>query len=300
MYLGVLYHSKAIFLTKRECLQAERERREEIDYKQRHPNELYLKDLIDKRLEQLETQKSKIYHRENKRYFKRALDYWGNVKVGQVTRAMVDSLLMDEAKRLKEEGRKNGGVTINKMLRSLKALFFYGIKVHELDIKNPCMLDFYPVELKLKYIPTDENILAVKAVCDEHQKLLIDFVEETACRIDEAIRFKYEDIKGEQIVLWTRKARNSNLTPRYIPKPLCLGDMKGRGKVFDFAVLPRFLRRYVEKLKQPLWSWHGLRHRRASIWAKSGMPLIEIMLRLGHSNLKTTQGYLHLLGYTYF
>ena len=44
------------------------------------------------------------------------------------------------------------------------------------------------------------------------------------------------------------------------------------------------------------WNWHNLRHRRASIWHnKEKRPLYEVMVLLGHSNIKTTQGYLQLI-----
>jgi hypothetical protein len=61
---------------------------------------------------------------------------------------------------------------------------------------------------------------------------------------------------------------------------------------------PRFLEDKINELKQKKWSWHNLRHRRASIWATNGLTTFEIMSRLGHSNLSTTMIYLQLLGFT--
>ena len=84
--------------------------------------------------------------------------------------------------------------------------------------------------------------------------------------------------------------------PRVIPKPDCLLSFKGKGRVFKtWDKRPRFL----EEKTQNKWNWHGLRHRRASIWASEGMTLIEIMARLCHSNISTTQKYLQLLGFNY-
>ena len=85
-----------------------------------------------------------------------------------------------------------------------------------------------------------------------------------------------------------------------LPKPECINDLEGKGKIFNYSRLPRFLERKISKLGQKTWSWHCLRHRRASIWANNGMNLFEISHRLGHTNLKTTQGYLQLLGFTKF
>jgi len=78
-------------------------------------------------------------------------------------------------------------------------------------------------------------------------------VAETGCCIDEALRFTVEDIQHDknQIILWTRKAKNSNLTPDYIPKPECLEGMSlpRTGRVFTKwkpAGYPKFLKFEVE------------------------------------------------------
>ncbi len=151
----------------------------------------------------------------------------------------------------------------------------------------------------LEYIPPTEDIEAVKNICTDGQRFLIEFVDQTACRIMEAVRFKWSDIDDDLVTLWTRKSRNSNLTPRRIPKPPCLEDGQSQGKVFGYSTLPRYLERKVLKLNQKVWSWHHLRRRRASIRANEGMSLLEISHRLGHTNLKTTRGYLQLLGFTH-
>ena len=251
MYLGVLYHSKAIYHTKKEALQAERKRRDEIDFKARFPNKMFLKDLIEKRLAHIEQTKSKDYYKENKRYFDKALEAFGNIEVDNITKQMMNELVASEGKRLKGNGKSN--FKVNSMIRSLKALFNWGNKVYDLEMKNPCnSVDFYPIDVNLKYIPTDAQILAVKAICTLEQKALIDFVDETGCRILEAVRFKHEDIDGDIITLYTRKSKNSNLTPRRIPKPSCLNGNTGRGKVFvDWVAYPRFLEDRIRHLKQP-------------------------------------------------
>lgn len=185
------------------------------------------------------------------------------------------------------------------MLRALKALFNYGNKVYDLDIRNPCNLDFYPIEISLKYIPTNTDMQAVRDLCNSDEKILFDFVDQTGCRIMEAIRFKYEHIDNNLITLWTRKAKNSNFTPRRIPKPECLNGLKGKARVFkSWSAYPRFLEEKVKQLDCKKWNWHNLRHRRASIWGNQGMTTFELMTRLGHSNLQTTQRYLQLLGFS--
>ena len=297
-YLGTRYCSKAIYLTKQEAKTAERNKLKELDELARHPekaNDISLFDLTQARLEYIEAKQSKDYYKENKRYFKRIIEAWGkDTLVTAITRKMVNEILMSEAKRLAEAKKDN--FKTNSMLRSLKALFGYGIKIYDLDMKNPCIgVDFYPIIIKLKYIPTDKEIEAIKADCTDSQKLLIDFVFETGCRVMEAIRLKPEDIDGDLTTLWTRKSKNSNFTPRRIPTPDCLKGKTFKGKrVFkEWETYPRFLEEKADG-----WAWHNLRHKRASIWANNGMTAFEIMSRLGHSNLNTTMIYLQLLGFT--
>jgi integrase len=299
-YLGQKYFSKVIYLTKQEAKKAERAHIDGIDERMRRPKpETTLFELCEARLDFIEQNKSNFYYVENKRFFKKIIDHCGsNRAVGDITRKEINELLAIEAKRLKVEKKSNH--KINSLIRCLKALFNYGIKSYDLEIKNPVMfVELYPIDIKLKHIPTEAEINAVRAKMSNKQVLLFDFVDQTACRISEAIRLKSDDIKGDLMTLWTRKSKNSNLTPRRIPIPECLAGYNGKGRVFDeWEAYPRFLEEKITELKQVKWSWHNLRHRRASIWATNGLTTFEIMSRLGHSNLSTTMIYLQLLGFT--
>ncbi|WP_408997911.1 tyrosine-type recombinase/integrase [Syntrophus buswellii] len=297
-YLGQKYFSRAIYLTKQEAKRAEREKIEELDELARNPiSGITLIELMEARLDYLEAKKSKMYYRDNKRYFKIALDYWGRDRAADsITKKDVHDLLLAEAKRLKESKRQN--YAVNALLRSLKALFNYGIKIYDLKQNPFLMAELHSIDVKLKRIPSEAEISAVREKMTDSQKFLFDFVDQTACRVSESLRFRAEDIDGELITLWTRKAKNSNLTPRRIPKPECLTRYRGRGKVFEWTDHPGFLEKYIKEAGQKPWNWHCLRHRRASIWANDGMTIIEIMNRLGHSNLSTCQRYLRLLGFT--
>jgi len=293
-YLGKKYHSRAIYRTKAECAKAERLKLQELDELSRRPFEdMPIESLMAKRLDDIQLRKSKDYYRETRRYYKRALAEWEGLMATEITKQMVNSLLAAEAGRLKKEGRTYHKA--NSMLRALKALFNFGYRVF--DIKhNPCNLDFYPIDVNLKHIPPDKDIEAVRAELDEGQLFLFDFVDQTACRINEAVRFRYSDIEENGIILWTRKSRNSNLTPRRLTFiPACLEGRTGKGKVFNYSALPRFLERKIAKLGLTVFSWHNLRHRRASIWASEGRDVFWVQQMLGHQNITITMRYLQLI-----
>jgi len=294
-YLGIKYFSKAIYLTKHETLKAERAKIEELDKKARkQENDIMLLELFNARLDYLRG-KSKTYYKENKRYFKMFLSRVGNKPVSEITKMDINQAAQafsdDLKKRNKTQHKANAFVV------SLKAAFNYGIELYDLDIKNPATQKKKPVDRRIKFIPTDEMINAVKGECDPEQILTINFAMETGGRIGEILRFNADDVLNEaEIVLYTRKSRNSDLVGRKIPYPICLKGITWKGRLFKrWTNYPRFLETIVKKLKQHPWAWHSLRHRFASKLSKSGKPLYEIMLLLGHSNLSTTQGYLQLL-----
>ena len=299
-YNNKTYFSKAIYLTKSEAKRAENIRYEEVSRQARNPSEkpnLSLLEAINERLDLLKAKKSEKYYKENKTYYSDFLKTIGNVPMNSITRKDINDFLFKVASNAKVKGNDNYGV--NYMLNLLNALFNYAIESHELEIRNPCQgIKPFPVTKKLKYIPSDNDIEAVKSICTPEQKLLIDFISETAARINEPLKVTGKDIFDDYIILYTKKSRNSNIVPRKVLKPDCIRDieLKEDEKLFKlWSDTPKFLKRKIKFLKQKEWNWHNLRHRKASIWSKQGLPLYEIMSRLGHSNLKTTQRYLQLI-----
>lgn len=288
-YLGVKYFSKAIYLTKQEAKNAERKHITDLDEQARNPHhrEINLLYLINERLDEIKIKRSKTYYRMSRAYFIKLVTHTGNVPVHTISRETLHKLFEKEANRLKAAGKTNH--KLNEFIRVVKALFNFGIKVYECMNRNPCVgLDLYPIDIKTKYIPTDEEIAELRKKLNHNQRLLFDFVDLTGCRIMEAVTFfNNPETDGNLLTLYTRKSKNSNLTPRRIPDPHIQIAR-------EWTAYPRFL----GELTNGMWNWHNLRHRRASIWANQGMSIIELMNRLGHSNLVTTQRYLQLLGFT--
>lgn len=288
-YNNKTYFSKAIYLTKNEAKRAEHKKYEEVSKQTSNPSEkpiLSLLDAINERLDLLNAKRSEKYYKENKTYYSDLLKAMSNVPIKSITRQEINDFLYKASLKAKEKGKDNYGV--NYMLNLFKALFNYAIESHELEMRNPCQgIKPFPIKKKLKYIPSDKDIEAIKAICDPQQKLLIDFISETAARINEPLKVTGKDILDDYVILYTKKSRNSNIVPRKVPRPLCLKNinLKPDEKLFsNWSSTPKFLQRKVKTLKQKTWSFHNLRHRRASIWAnKEKRPLYEVMSLLGHS-----------------
>jgi integrase len=295
-----MYRSKCIYLSKTEAKSAEHIMYDEVSQKARNPAQepiLSLLEAINERLDYVQIKKSRDYYKDNKRYYSILLDKLGNMTFNAVKKAQIEDLLLATSKRQQTKGLDN--YVVNAMINAYKALFNYIIDKHDLNIKNPCKgIDKFSIKKKFKYIPSDEDIENVRSLCDDGQKVLIDFVKETGCRISEALRLTGKDLLTDYVVLYTKKSRNSDLVPRKVPKPEILKgfELDPEEKLFKrWCDVPRFLEDKVRELKQQNWNWHNLRHRFASKLSKEGKPLFEIMSLLGHSNLKTTQNYLQLL-----
>lgn len=292
-YQGVQYRSHSIYTTKQEALLAEKRHVLELDEEMKNPKkDMNLLDLMSDRLTYIQVKNSLLYYRDNVFAFKLLLTKVGDVKVSQITRKNINTLLLDYADELQKRGR--GYRRVNICLTCLKALFNYGIKIHELDAKNPVVgVKPFAEDKQIKYIPTDKDIEAVLGLCDEEEALLVQFVMDTGARISEAIRFDPKDIYDGFVVLHTRKSLHGSLIPRKVPYDTDrLRDFTGFTR---WKKEPRFLEKDVQKLRQKSWNWHSLRHRYASKLSKKGTPIFEIMMLLGHSNLSTTQRYLALL-----
>lgn len=298
---GHKYHSKAEYLSSAECKKAEAERLAQIDEEINKPkNTVTILEICTRRLDYLLTAKSEQYYKDNQRAFRRLLKHVGDVKIDEVTRADMHRFFLKEASRLKEEGK--GNHEVNSEIRYIRALFNYAIDELEVINTNPTRkIKFYPIDKKLKYIPLDVAMDWVYESSLNHQRRLITFVKDSGARISEALRATGEDIDTDMnlLTLWTRKKRNSDLTPRRIPLPESIKEMKKNGLLFpEWKKQPRFIEELCKRLEIKVYGWHAYRHRLASIMASKNIPLVEIMTILGHDNIEVTQKYLRLLGFT--
>jgi hypothetical protein len=120
-YLGQKYHSKTIFLTKRECTKAERDKFQELDNSARNPViDVCLMELFNHRLDYLQLTRSSEYYSDNKRLCQKTLKAWGNISVSDVTKKMVSDLILAEIKRCKKMGLTNSRP--NKLFAALPPL----------------------------------------------------------------------------------------------------------------------------------------------------------------------------------
>lgn len=299
-YLNITYKSQAIYLSKNEAKKAESSKYTEVIKQASNPSlkpKFALSDIMNDRLSVIKAKKGIKYFKATKSQFKRLLQHIGNIPVNEVKREMIEYFLDKES--INQQKNKNDNYAVNSMLRSYKALFYYAIDVKGIEMVNPCKkITQYPINKKIKYIPPDEDIEAVKKICTPEQLFLLEFLDETAARINEPLKLTGKEVFPDKVILTTRKSKNSDLVPRKLPLPKCLEGKtyKMNERVFPWwSEEPKFLARKIKRLGQHPWGFHSLRHRRASLWNKEKKTAYDIMVLLGHSSLETTLIYLQML-----
>ena len=114
---------------------------------------------------------------------------------------------------------KVSAYTANRELVSLRSLFNFGRK-HKWANADPTEdMKPLPVEKRLKYIPLLEDIFAVIGMADPATQDYLWAIRETMARVGEVNRMTWEDVDLENrfVVLYTRKRRGGDLTPRKVP-----------------------------------------------------------------------------------
>ena len=111
--------------------------------------------------------------------------------------------------RFLRERRKVSPLTANKEIRYLRATFNYGRKKNLIKANPAEGIDFFPVEKKFKYIPSDEDINKVIAVADPNTQDYLWSIRETMARVNEINRLRWSDVlfKERAVILYTRKKR---------------------------------------------------------------------------------------------
>ncbi len=310
--------------TKKEAKRAEAERREGILNPPEVPVEAIqatqtgttFLELVNARLDHVQAYNSERHYREYFYMAKRWAKEWGKMNADAINQTTIEKFIF---KRLKVSA-----FTANKEIRYLRSTFNYGIK-RGLVKHNPVDgIDFFPVEKKVKVVPTPSVLDKVIAVADPDTQDYLWTIRETMGRISEINRLEWKDIKLDErhVILYTRKKKGGHLTPRKIPMTNKLHEVlnarfqkrdKSKPWVFwheytsskthekicgPYLERKRIMKRLCKLAGVPYFRFHAIRHAGASLMDVSNVPIGSIQRILGHENRSTTEIYLHSIGDT--
>ncbi len=207
-------HTEAWFKTKKEAKEAEARKRQELKNPPpavEMPTDMGFLELVNQRLDYVQAYKSEKYYADYQGICKRLVKDWQGLSCSEITKAMLQKYLLDRA--------RISAFTANKELRYIRALFNFGIK-YDLIQENPTMgLEFMPVERKIRYVPSKEDMARVLLAADPDTQDYLVAIKESMGRMSEINRLTWEDVDlvGKYVVLYTRKKKGGHLTPRKVP-----------------------------------------------------------------------------------
>lgn len=199
----------------------------------------------------------------------------------------------------------------NTYRKAISPLFGWAVKMKVLK-ENPVLnIDKRNRETPfVKYIPPRADIDIIIMRAQPHYKDILWTVFYTLARRGEVLGLKKEHVDFDRkiVTLWSRKrtgewkSRKIRMVPQVenilksrsqaAPSDYLFWNPKTKKPWFDLNTL---LPRLCKKSGVNPFGFHSLRHYGASFLAANGVPLIQIQQALGHSELRTTEAYLHEL-----
>lgn len=310
-------HTNAWFQTKKEALEAEAKRKEEIQNPKpmtTTQTDMGFLELVNKKLDHVKAYNSDSHYRDFFYNARRWIKKWGNLTCREISRDMVQNFILERS--------KVSACTANQDLRYLRSAFNYCKKRQLIDVNPTQGLEFLPVEKTIKYVPSSSDIDKVIQMADPDSQDYLWTARETMARISEINRLMWTDVNLDDryVVLYTRKKKGGHLTPRKVPmtdklysvlskryavrdktKPWAFWHTYKSRKTSEVVSGPYTDRKDImwnlcEKAGVKYFRFHALRHAGASMMDNNNVPIRAIQKILGHENLSTTEIYLHSFG----
>lgn len=310
-------YTEAWFPTKKETLKAEAERREEILNPKpmvTTKTDMGFLELVNRKLDHVKAYNSESHYRDFFYVARRWTKRWEKLSCKEISKDMVQIFILERS--------KVSACTANQDLRYLRSVFNFGKKRELADVNPTHGIDFLPIEKRIKYVPSSQDIDKVIQAADAATQDYLWCARETLGRISEINRLRWDDVDFEKrcVTLYTRKKKGGHLSPRKVPMTDKLLEVLSRrftrrnkrkpwvfwhrynsrkeGKMVSGPYLDRkaIMWNLCKKAKVKYFRFHALRHAGASIMDNSNVPIRAIQKILGHENLSTTEIYLHSFG----
>lgn len=302
------------FKTKAQAKKAEAKRKEEIQnpkQQEQIPTDMGFLDLVNRRLDHVKAYNSATHYRDHLYMGRRWIKEWKDLSCDEVS--------LDEIQSFVIKRSKISPITANKEIRYLRALFNFGVKRKWISSNPTQGIPFLPVEKRLKYVPSKQDVLKVILAAEPDTQDYLWVIKETMGRMSEINRLTWTDVNFSEkyVVLYTRKKRGGHLTPRKVPmtdrifkilshrhehrdknKPWVFWHRYWDGTKKEWFEGPyknrkRIMGTLCKKVGARYFRFHALRHFGASVLDNANVNIGSIQRILGHQDRSTTEIYLH-------
>ncbi len=245
----------------------------------------------------------------NRHAVEKLIAWTGDKNIAQIDHRLMEAFI----NHLIESGF--GNTSINMWIRSIKAVFNRALKeYHVIDIHK--FKDIKPLSSSLsrdviQFLTREQVGILLDNVKNIHFKRLVRFYLQTGCRRTEALELTWQDIDYNSNVINLGDARSKTKRRRTFPitkdlslliAELTLDRHENFERVFwrfskndPGKISGRIKRmRKIDGLPDNLKT-HMLRHTFGSHLAMSGVDMLTISSLMGHTTMKVTELYAHLL-----
>ena len=215
---------------------------------------------------------------------------------------------------LDQISKEKSGHRANKYRVHLVRAYNWGIKALGLPTPNPWTVERYKEDKHPRYVPPVADFWLVFDCAEEEEKRILLTFLNTAGRMQEIFRLKWEDVDLEngRLRLWTNKRRGGREFD-WLPMTTDLSQTLKAQRVLtgfceyvftNLATGTRYIsrdhmmRRLCTKAGVKGFGFHAIRHLSASILDNAGVPLAAIQEILRHRSSRTTARYIHSLSGT--
>jgi integrase len=234
--------------------------------------------------------------------FRRFLAHTGNPLAASITPDEVENYLLT----------RPTNANFNKNRVELMRLFSWAHRRQMIPSNPVYLVEKVKWDRQQKVIPTPQEMAKILMAAGPDRPLLLVLFH-TMCRIDEALRLKWEDVNFEKkaVRLWTRKRRGGNWEFDWMAMNEDLEEVlwhlyqkrEQEGWVFfnhltgtRYLYRPKLMKTICRRAGVPIYGFHTIRHFVASYLfdkKKQSLPVISKLLR--HKSLQTTERYLQAI-----
>ena len=208
--------------------------------------------------------------------------------------------------KMKLRGLKNTSVSNQK---NNVSSFFRWMRIEHIRVDNPCEAVGtikIPKEQKKAFLP--EDIDTIRSMCNVRERAIVETLLSSGVRIAELCNLKVSDIDFANLTVFVEKGKGNKdrtvfITPVCKKHLLAYLDSKKVQSIYLFSKsnatkytpggISRTLRKMAKKSGIHIHP-HRFRRTLATECAKKGMPIQEIQVLLGHSDIATTRRYIDI------
>jgi len=271
--------------------------RDNLGFSEMNRKEVRLSKFIEEYLEHSKAEKAHNTYLLDKGALAKFKDLFGDIHLSKVTRKQGEDFKVWQLQKVKP-------VSVNIFFRQIKAAFETAAKWGYLR-ENP-LRDVKQCKVKNENLPQfftkPEIKLLLDVIPDGDFKRLILFYLYTGCRRNEALNLTWDDIDMERgkVTFRITKSGKGRIIPFNGALREVLSAMQRKGKKpfpFQGDFVTHKFKDYLKAsgIQNQSLKLHSLRHTFASHLIMEGVDVMTVSKLLGHSSVKVTEIYAHLV-----